>query len=531
MPPLIILYMKKHLLLLTTAILTFVSLPSQAITRQKLAEYASSLKGKKKAELKDALHALMKDATTLSYGSGNNKTWWGFYVTDKDADGYVIDRYSNKRRKFTSRGSVPSGMNIEHSFAKSWWGGKNNQAYRDLYNLMPSDQEANSSKSNYGMGIVTNATQPGNGCIKVGTGENGMNLWQPSSEWEGDFARGYMYMATTYQDLTWQGEGLKSLQNDNWPTLQKWAYTLYLNWSRTDKVSQVEVNRNNAVYEIQGNRNLFVDYPTLCEYIWGDSTDVAFNPETAITTTTDDTRYATYSPSGSDNGDGGDNGDNGDNNENGGSDNGDSGNNGDGDGDGSGDTTPTPEGYLFYEPFDDVTKGNNSETGGSNNSFEKCSHISSSSTAFAAGGAVRLGSSSKKGSITTNTIEFGGGQLTVMIDVKGWTNIEGKLDVTLTGSTKQTVSYKATISDDFETVTLTFNNVSANPTLTIATTSKRAFIDNIRVFDPTATSIDSVARPTTSKDNGTYTMSGQRLNKKPTKPGLYIVNGKKIIIR
>lgn len=339
--------MKKHLLLLTTAILTFVSLPSQAITRQKLAEYASSLKGKKKAELKDALHALMKDATTLSYGSGNNKTWWGFYVTDKDADGYVIDRYSNKRRKFTSRGSVPSGMNIEHSFAKSWWGGKNNQAYRDLYNLMPSDQEANSSKSNYGMGIVTNATQPGNGCIKVGTGENGMNLWQPSSEWEGDFARGYMYMATTYQDLTWQGEGLKSLQNDNWPTLQKWAYTLYLNWSRTDKVSQVEVNRNNAVYEIQGNRNLFVDYPTLCEYIWGDSTDVAFNPETAITTTTDDTRYATYSPSGSDNGDGGDNGDNGDNNENGGSDNGDSGNNGDGDGDGSGDTTPTPEGYLF----------------------------------------------------------------------------------------------------------------------------------------------------------------------------------------
>lgn len=118
-----------------------------------------------------------------------------------------------------------------------------------------------------------------------------------------------------------------------------------------------------------------------------------------------------------------------------------------------------------------------------------------------------------------------------MIDVKGWTNIEGKLDVTLTGSTKQTVSYKATISDDFETVTLTFNNVSANPTLTIATTSKRAFIDNIRVFDPTATSIDSVARPTTSKDNGTYTMSGQRLNKKPTKPGLYIVNGKKIIIR
>lgn len=504
------------------------ALPSQAITRQKLAEYASSLKGKKKAELKDALHALMKDATTLSYGNGSNSTWWGFYVTDKDADGYVIDRYSNERRKFTSRGSVPSEMNIEHSFAKSWWGGDKNQAYRDLYNLMPSDSEANSSKSNYGMGIVTNAKH-GNGCIKVGTGDNGMNLWQPSSEWEGDFARGYMYMATTYQNLKWQGEGLKSLQQNNWPTLQKWAYTLYLNWSRTDKVSQVEVNRNNAVSEIQGNRNFFVDYPTLCEYVWGDSTDVAFNPETAITTASDDTRYATYTPSNNGNGDGGDNSDN---NGNGG-DNGDNNGNGDGNGDGNigGDTTPTPDGYLFYEPFDDVTKGNNSETSGSSSNFENCSHISSSSTAFAAGGVVKLGSSNKTGSITTNTIKFGGGQLTVMIDVKGWTKVEGKLDVTLTGSTKQTVNYKATMSDDFETVTLTFNNVSANPTLTIATTSKRAFIDNIRILDPTATSIDSVTRPTTAKSNGAYTLSGQRLNKKPTKPGLYIVNGKKMIIR
>lgn len=506
--------MKHPYSIILAVLLAFTATTADAITRQKLADYASSLKGKKKAELKDALHALMKNATTLSYGSGNNKTWWGFYVTDKDADGYAIDRYSNERRKFTSRGSVPSGMNIEHSFPKSWWGGSENQAYKDLYNLMPSDSKANSSKSNYGMGIVTNA-KTDNGCIKVGTGDNGMNLWQPSSEWEGDFARGYMYMATTYQNFTWEREGLKSLQQDNWPTLQKWAYTLYLNWSRTDKVSQVEVDRNNAVSEIQGNRNLFVDYPTLCEYVWGDSTDVAFNPENAITTTSNDTRYATYSPSGSDNGDGGDNGDN----------------NGNGDGNIGGDTTPTPDGYLFYEPFDDVTEGNNSDSGGSNSNFENCSHISSSSKAFAAGGAVRLGSSNNTGSITTNTIEFGGGQLTVMIDVKGWTKVEGKLDVTLTGSTKQTATYKATMSDDFETVTLTFNNVSANPTLTIATTSKRAFIDNIRVFDPTATSIDSVASPTTAKSNGAYTMSGQRLSKKPTKPGLYIVNGKKIIIR
>jgi hypothetical protein len=51
------------------------------------------------------------------------------------------------------------------------------------------------------------------------------------------------------------------------------------------------VKRNNAVAKIQHNRNLFVDYPYLAEYIWGDSIDVAFDPYTSVTTASDDTRY------------------------------------------------------------------------------------------------------------------------------------------------------------------------------------------------------------------------------------------------
>lgn len=115
--------------------------------------YYDALKDKKGAELKTAVHNIIKNANVLDYGSGNGSTWWVFYSTDND-NGYVIDRYSNNRVKFVSRGAVASGMNIEHSFPKSWWGGSKNQAYKDLYNLMPSDSKANSSKSNYGMGIV-----------------------------------------------------------------------------------------------------------------------------------------------------------------------------------------------------------------------------------------------------------------------------------------------------------------------------------------------------------------------------------------
>lgn len=91
---------------------------------------------------------------------------------------------------------------------------------------MPSEQKINSAKSNYPMGKVNNASTD-NGCTKVGTGSNGYKLWEPADKWKGDFARGYMYMATAYQDFTWSGtQALQILQQGDYPTLCEWAYTL-----------------------------------------------------------------------------------------------------------------------------------------------------------------------------------------------------------------------------------------------------------------------------------------------------------------
>lgn len=248
------------------------------------AGYYDNLKGKSGAELKTAVHEIIKDATVLSYGSGTGHTWDGFYSTDRMDNNQVIDRYSNDVRYFGSKGQSVSGMNIEHSFPKSWWGGKENQAYKDLYNLMPSEQKINSAKSNYPMGEVTDATTD-NGCTKVGTGTNGYKLWEPADKWKGDFARGYMYMATAYQDFTWQGtQALQLLQQGDYPTLKPWAYELYISWAKTDVPDEQEVARNEAVSRIQGNRNPFIDFPNLMEYIWGDSTAYAFDPETTVRT-------------------------------------------------------------------------------------------------------------------------------------------------------------------------------------------------------------------------------------------------------
>ncbi|MBQ5655605.1 MAG: ribonuclease, partial [Bacteroidaceae bacterium] len=78
--------------------------------------YYDSLRGKKGAQLKNAIHELIKKANVLDYGSGVGHTWDGFYQTDRLPDNQCLDRYSNDVRYFTSTTSAPSGMNIEHSF-------------------------------------------------------------------------------------------------------------------------------------------------------------------------------------------------------------------------------------------------------------------------------------------------------------------------------------------------------------------------------------------------------------------------------
>lgn len=278
--------MRKKLLLWSLAIIAS-ALPAIPSLAQIPDGYYKSLKGKKGAELKTAIYHIIKDAKVLSYGSGKGKTWWGFWDTDRDERGYFIDRYSavNEWVKSTSQGTVGAGMNIEHSFPKSWWGGATCQAYTDLYNLMPCKSRINSTKSNYPMGPVVSGDK-GNGWTKVGKGNDGNWYWEPANPWKGDFARGYMYMVTTYQNYNWSGtQALQILQQGAYPTLQAWAYKLFIQWAKGDKPDALEIKRNEDVYKIQGNRNPYVDFPNLMEYVWGDSINYAFNPETTLKST------------------------------------------------------------------------------------------------------------------------------------------------------------------------------------------------------------------------------------------------------
>ena len=114
------------------------------------------------------------------------------------------------------------------------------------------------------------------GYCKLGSsktaGYNG-TVFEPNDEIKGDFARIYFYMAVCYMDKikNWSGGIFTS------SGLVQWTQNMMMDWSQRDPVDNVETNRNNAVKETQGNRNPFVDYPGLEEYIWGDKQDVPFS--------------------------------------------------------------------------------------------------------------------------------------------------------------------------------------------------------------------------------------------------------------
>ena len=141
--------------------------------------YYQSAEGKTGAELKTALHNIIRQHIILNYDTSTYVWWYTYFkATDWHPDGYFWDMYSNNKRS-TYNGNL---MNREHCMPRSWWGTSSNystfDANGDLVNLSPSDAEANTAKSNYPLGVVGSSVIYTNGVVKVGnntyTGYNGV---------------------------------------------------------------------------------------------------------------------------------------------------------------------------------------------------------------------------------------------------------------------------------------------------------------------------------------------------------------------
>ena len=258
--------------------------------------YYDAIDGLSKEELKDALQMAIYSPMRYTYGSGSYRsTWAGFYLTDRrEEDNSVMDMYSNTLRFFDPENPYASvaEMDIEHILPKSWWGGDVNEAYQDLHHLVPADYSANRSKSNLPPGKVVEAGFD-NLSFKTGTSAEDCpadKVFEPADEYKGDFARAYFYIATAYPDLSWDmsSNAAQAMDNNSYLEFQPWLYELLLDWHRQDPVSAKEISRQKAVSRIQHNRNPFIDYPCLAEYIWGNRSDETVDLSSLLLTLTDE---------------------------------------------------------------------------------------------------------------------------------------------------------------------------------------------------------------------------------------------------
>ena len=233
------------------------------------AGYYDSAQGLAGDALKAALHNIIRNHTPSSY----DYAWTAYRTTDDKPNGRVWDIYSD-----VPGGTAPyeywfgvdeggiggqegEGYTREHAWPKSWFGGEVSPMYSDLFALYPCDAHVNGNRGNYPYGEVG---------LSEWTSENGSErgvcsypgysgiVFEPIDAFKGDVARTYLYFSTRYytEDAAWPGSPMT-----DGAELLPWAASMLLEWHAEDPVSQKEIDRNGAVYEIQQNRNPFIDHP------------------------------------------------------------------------------------------------------------------------------------------------------------------------------------------------------------------------------------------------------------------------------
>ncbi|WP_350634743.1 endonuclease [Pseudoalteromonas sp. GW168-MNA-CIBAN-0100] len=251
--------------------------------------YYGTAQGLSGYSLKTELYNIIKDHNAQGYSA-----IWNFYDSSArdtyfENDNSILDMYSEKPNGSDSYNYAAvsdqcgnySGeggcYNREHSFPKSWFGGTIEPMNSDVHHIYATDGYVNSKRSNFPFGEVASASFTSTNGSKLGSAANSLNysgtVFEPIDEFKGDFARAYFYMATRYENVigTWQTKTTSSnavLNGSSNQVFENWVVAMLLNWHNSDPVSQMELDRNQAAFEFQGNRNPYIDHPEFVEMIW-----------------------------------------------------------------------------------------------------------------------------------------------------------------------------------------------------------------------------------------------------------------------
>ncbi len=179
------------------------------------------------------------------------------YATKTDCEnenGKIIMLYSSYEATY-SEYNGGNGWNREHVWPKSLGGDNTSGGGADLHHIRPDENKTNSNRGNKKFGNVSGgSTSTGNLSGTVGGTYSG-SFFEPNDNAKGDVARIVLYMWVRWGS-SWGCDSVTEVFQ---------SVDVLLEWCALDPVDTWEMGRNEVVYAIQGNRNVFIDYP---EYAW-----------------------------------------------------------------------------------------------------------------------------------------------------------------------------------------------------------------------------------------------------------------------
>lgn len=243
------------------------------------AGYYDSLEGKSGAALKQAVQDIIANPAVVrahNYGDiitilktadqnplNSNEVWLMYKEVSRSKflfqdTGSGVGKWNREHIYPQSRGGFTNGTSDTPDGINVWVPSDAtmlSHGHADAHHLRAEDGPENSSRNNKDYGLTDYNGFSGN-----------------AGSWKGDVARAVFYMSVRYNGL--------SVVNGNPPDStvgQLGDLATLLQWNVNDPADDFEMNRNNYIYTWQQNRNPFIDYPYLADYIWGSRAGEAFS--------------------------------------------------------------------------------------------------------------------------------------------------------------------------------------------------------------------------------------------------------------
>ncbi len=233
-----------------------------------LPSYYVNTSGKSGEALKTALNNVLRGHVRLSYA----EVWDAISYTDEDPanTNNVILLYAGRSQAKTFRAGTSTSQdawNREHVWAKSHgFPAESQYAHTDIHHLRPEDVSLNSTRGNkdFDNGGTAISEAPAN--------KTDSDSFEPRAAVKGDVARMLFYMDVRYEgadDSSTPDLEIPNVAPTGSTAPQMGKLCTLVAWHLADPVDSFEQRRNNRIFELQKNRNPFIDNPQWVKAIYG----------------------------------------------------------------------------------------------------------------------------------------------------------------------------------------------------------------------------------------------------------------------